>query len=308
MTSLKELRIGVLMGGTSAEREISLRSGRAMALSLRRQDCDVVEFDVDAKIAAQIQEAKIGLAVIALHGRMGEDGAIQGLLEILGIPYTGSGVLASAIAMNKIVSKELFIGHDIPTPRYAVVGRAEARAGAPAGLSFPLVVKPPAEGSTMGLTIVREPKGLPRALEEAYRFDTVALVEEFVPGTDATVGIFDDKPLPVIEIRPKSGFYDYEAKYTKGKTEYIVPAPFSDTVTRETQKLARRAHLAIGCRGCTRVDFRITPEGRPLVLEINTIPGMTETSLLPKAAEAAGIGYDRLVGWIAQAALSARRT
>jgi D-alanine-D-alanine ligase len=303
----KKMRIAVLMGGPSGEREVSLRSGAAMAAALRRQGCAVVEIDVDADVAQRLRKERAELAVIALHGRWGEDGAIQGLLEILGIPYTGSGILASALAMDKIVSKRFFQQHDVPTPRFAVLP-AGAPPEPPAEMALPLVVKPPCEGSTLGVTVVRAAGAFAPAVAEARRYDAAALVEEFVPGADVTVGIFDDKPLPAIEIRPKGELYDYAAKYTRGMTEYLVPAPLPDAVHRRVQELAARVHALLGCQGCTRVDFRVTPSGAPYVLEINTIPGMTETSLLPKAAAAAGIEYDRLVGWIAQAALARRRS
>jgi len=304
---LTDKKIAVLMGGTSAEREISLKSGRAIEASLRRQGCTVVAIDPDETIAEQLHREKIELAVNALHGRGGEDGAIQGLLEILGIPYTGSGVLASAIGMSKVMTKRVLEACGIPTPAYSVLRSsrsAEAGArGLPAGFKCPVVVKPSCEGSTIGVTIVESPAGVAGAYAEAFRHGGEILVEEYIPGHEVTAGILEDAALPLVEIVPKEAFYDYKAKYTKGATDYIVPARLPEEVTRTVQRLALKTHRAIGCRGCTRVDFRVTPDGRPFVLEINTVPGMTETSLLPKAAAADGISYDQLVAQIVRSAL-----
>jgi D-alanine-D-alanine ligase len=304
---LTDKKIAVLMGGKSAEREISLKSGRAIEASLRRQGCAATAIDLDETIAEQLHREKIELVVNALHGRGGEDGTIQGLLEILGIPYTGSGVLSSAIGMNKVMTKRLLDVHGIPTPTYSVVRpprSAEAgRQGLPAGFKCPVVVKPSCEGSTIGVTIVESPAGVQAAYAEAFRHGKEILVEEYIHGHEVTAGILEEAPLPLVEIVPKEAFYDYKAKYTKGMTEYIVPARLPHDVTQKVQELALKTHQVIGCRGCTRVDFRITPDGRPFVLEINTVPGMTETSLLPKAAAADGISYDQLVAKIVQWAL-----
>ena len=304
---LTDKKIAVLMGGKSAEREISLKSGRAIEASLRRQGCSVTPIDLDDTIAETLHREKIELVVNALHGRGGEDGAIQGLLEILGIPYTGSGVLASAIGMNKVMTKRFMEVCNIPTPRYSVVllsRSVEAGGeGLPSGFKCPVVVKPSCEGSTIGVTVVESPSGVKAAYAEAFRHGEEILVEEYIPGHEVTAGILEEAPLPLVEIVPNDAFYDYKAKYTKGATDYIVPARLSQDVARKVQDLALQTHRRIGCRGCTRVDFRITPDGRPFVLEINTVPGMTETSLLPKAAEAAGISYDQLVAKIVQSAL-----
>lgn len=303
--------MAVLMGGKSSEREISLMSGRAMEASLRRQGCTVVAIDVDEQVAERLQQEKIELAVNALHGRGGEDGTIQGLLETLGIPYTGSGVLASAIGMNKVVTKRLLEFHGIPTPRFSVLRSspsAEALSGGlPVGFDCPVVVKPSSEGSTIGVTIVEDPAAIEAAYTRAFRHGDEILVEEYIEGHEVTVGIVEETPLPVIEIVPKEAFYDYEAKYTKGMTEYIVPARLSQELTREVQRLALKVHQLMGCRGCTRTDFRVHHHGRPFVLEINTLPGMMETSLLPKAALAAGITYDQLVAKMVESALQKGR-
>jgi D-alanine-D-alanine ligase len=301
-------KIAVLMGGKSAEREISLKSGRAMEASLRRQGCTVLAIDLDETVAERIRREKIELVVNALHGRGGEDGTIQGLLEILGIPYTGSGVLASAIGMNKVMTKRLLEACAIPTPRYAVLHSARpadgpSGEGFPAGFSFPVVVKPSSEGSTIGISIVARPDGFASACAEAFRHGEEILVEEYIGGREVTAGILDETPLPLIEIETKEEFYNYKSKYSAGTTDYIVPAPLPPAVAKEVQRLALRTHQAIGCRGCSRVDFRVDPDGKPFVLEINTVPGMTETSLLPKAAAAAGISYDQLVADIVRSAL-----
>lgn len=297
---LTDQKIAVLMGGKSTEREISLKSGRAVEASLRRQGCAVVGMDVDEKVAQRLREEGIGLAVNTLHGRGGEDGTIQGLLEILGIPYTGSGVLASAIGMNKVITKRLLESNGIPTPKFSVFRASgpvpKGPRTLPPGLELPVVIKPSTEGSTVGVSIVEEAGGIEAACAEAFRHGDEILVEEYIQGHEVTVGILDETPLPVIEIVPKEAFYDYKAKYTQGMTEYIVPARLSKEATREIQKLGLKVHQLIGCRGCTRVDFRVNPQERPFVLEINTLPGMTETSLLPRAAKAAGISYDELVG------------
>jgi D-alanine-D-alanine ligase len=267
----------------------------------------VAAIDPDETVAEQLHREKIELVVNALHGRWGEDGTIQGLLEILRIPYTGSGVLASAIGMNKVMTKRLLDACGIPTPIYSVLRSPRSTAGGsqgmPAGLKCPVVVKPSSEGSTIGVTIVKSPAGLQAAYAEAFRHGNEILVEEYIQGHEVTAGILEETPLPLIEIVPKETFYDYKAKYTTGLTEYIVPARLPQDVTQKVQGLALKTHQAIGCRGCTRVDFRVAPDGRPFVLEINTVPGMTETSLLPKAAAADGISYDQLVAKIVQSAL-----
>lgn len=303
---LTNKKIAVLMGGKSAEREISLKSGWAMEASLRRQGCTVLAMDVDEAVAERLRQEKIELVVNALHGRWGEDGTIQGLLEILGIPYTGSGILASAIGMNKVMTKRLLEVDGIPIPRYAVLRSplpgTHPSGGLPSGFACPVVIKPSSEGSTIGVTIVESADGIEAAYAEAFRHGDEILVEEYIPGQEVTAGILEDTPLPLIEIAPKEEFYNYQSKYTSGRTEYIVPARLSQALTKEVQWLALRTHQGIGCRGCTRVDFRVDPDGKPFVLEINTVPGMTETSLLPKAAAVAGMTYDQLVAKIVQSA------
>jgi D-alanine-D-alanine ligase len=304
MPPLTKKKIGVLMGGTSSEREVSLRSGRAMEAALRRRGYRVTALDVNPSVAVSLKRDEIELAVIALHGRGGEDGAIQGLLEVMGIPYTGSGISASAIGMNKVLTKRLLEYHTLPTPRYAVLRRSgQDRLSLPLGFDLPVVLKPACEGSTIGVSIVREAGDFPSALERAFSYGPLVLVEDYIDGQEATVGILDEEPLPVIEIVPKEDFYNYEAKYTPGKTEYILPARIPEGTYREVQQLAVKVHQAIGCEGYSRVDMRLDRKFKPFILEINTLPGMTETSLLPKAAQDAGIGYDDLVERILASAL-----
>jgi D-alanine-D-alanine ligase len=249
----------------------------------------------------------VDLAFIALHGPGGEDGTIQGLLEVMGIPYTGSGVLASALAMHKEIAKSLLAHHGIPVPRGTVV-RAET-AGArltrkpPAGLRWPVVVKPATQGSTIGVSIVRRASEWTTALTRAHEHDPEAVVEAYVPGHEITVGVLSGIALPAVEIVAPGGFYDFSAKYEKGRTQYLCPAPVSREVTRRLRDLALQAYAALGCEGAARVDFRVTPRGHPYVLEVNTVPGMTETSLLPMAAAKAGIDYDTLTERILESAL-----
>jgi D-alanine-D-alanine ligase len=293
-------RIGVLRGGRSMEREVSLRSGAAVAAALKRQGYDVLELEPDRALLAHLAGAiepdrTIEVAFIVLHGRGGEDGQMQSVLEWAGIPYTGSGVLASAMGMNKAVTKQLMRAEGIPTPRWSRWQRAVSTA-LPAVERFPVVVKPTCEGSTVGVSIVSKPGDLGAAVEEAGRYDGDVLFEDYVEGHELTVAVLDGEPLPPIEVAPREAFYNYEAKYTPGRCEYrLPPTSVSETIWREAQTLASRLDRLLGCAGATRVDFRIDRAGRPWVLEINTVPGMTETSLLPKAAAAVGLDYDALV-------------
>ena len=310
---LTRARIGVLMGGQSAEREVSLRTGAAVYRSLVRRGYDAVAIDVGPTLFQDLCEQKIAVAFLSLHGPGGEDGAIQGFLETLGIPYTGSSVHASAIGMHKMTTKTLLAVAHIPVPAGTVVKRGEKVASASllrkAKLRWPVVVKPASQGSTIGVTIVRKPSQWRGALALAHRYDTDVLVEAYIPGHEVTVSIIgrrDAAPLvlPAVEIVAPGGFYDFAAKYEKGKTQYLCPAPLSAAVTKQIRTLALRTYEVLGCEGAARVDFRITPRGRPFVLEINTAPGMTETSLLPMAAAKATIEYDELTERILESALA----
>jgi len=297
---LKGMKIGVLMGGLSSEREISLRSGKAVFEALKRKGYDAVCIDPAPDLGLILQRRKVDAAFICLHGTPGEDGTVQGLLEFMGIPYTGSGVLASAAAMDKIVTKKLLIYHAIPTPDFSVNehGRTTGKR-----IALPVIVKPATQGSTIGVSRVSVKKDLEKAIRIARRFGPKVLIEKFIQGRELTVGILNDLPLPVVEIRPMSGFYDFKSKYTPGRTEYRVPAPLLRRVSKRVQELALSAHRALGCNGASRVDFMLADGDDPYVLEVNTIPGMTETSLLPKAAREAGISFDDLVERILTAAV-----
>ncbi len=294
--------VGVLMGGRSAEREVSLRTGAAILGALRRLGRRAVAIDACEDLPRQLARRRVDVAFIALHGRGGEDGTVQGLLECLGVPYTGSGVLASALAMDKKQSKRVFREEGLPTPDFEVRARGAGGARRGAGLAPPVVVKPTNEGSSVGMTVVRSRAGMARALALAFRYDPEAIVEQYLPGREFTVGVLDGAALPVVEVRPRSGLYDYRSKYSAGLTEYLAPAPIGARLAARLGTLAARAHAALGCRGASRVDFRLDRRGRAFVLEVNTIPGMTETSLLPKAAAAAGIGFDELVARILRGA------
>jgi len=296
-TSLKKKRVGVMMGGLSREREISLKTGKAILKALIEKGYAAYPIDVGPDIAETLIKEKIECAFLALHGRFGEDGTIQGMLELMRIPYTGSGVLASALALHKIMAKKFFLCEKIPTPPFEVLGRGEIEKGSSRTLSFPLphVVKPAREGSTIGVSIVRTEEERIPALKEAAKYDEEILVEEFVKGKEITVGILEDIALPVIEIVPRSGFYDYHSKYTKGETQYIIPARIPREKYLYAQEISRRAFQALGCSGCSRVDLMTDEDGNPFVIDVNTMPGMTETSLLPQAAGYAGIGFDELV-------------
>jgi len=280
------------MGGVSHEREISLKTGAAILKALQEGGYHAVGIDVSADIVKRLLEERIDAAFIALHGRWGEDGTVQGLLELLRVPYTGSGVLASALAMHKIKAKEIFLFQGIPTPEFITLqeGGLEEPPFPP-----PWVVKPASEGSTIGVGIVTDREGLEKAIRTAQGYDQQVLVEQFIEGKELTVGILKGEPLPVIEIAPRGGFYDYEAKYSPGMTEYLCPAPISEGKQKEVQGVSLRAYHALGCRGCARVDLRLSEGGEAFVIEVNTVPGMTETSLVPKAAAHVGISFPHLV-------------
>ena len=292
----KEKRIGVLMGGMSRERDISLKTGKAVAKALTTKGYQVQPIDVTPRIAETLSKKKIDCAFLALHGRFGEDGTIQGMFELMRIPYTGSGVLASALALHKVMAKRIFHYEKIPTPMFDVLHMQMIKKGPPREISLPLpvVVKPAREGSTIGISIVTKEKQWIPALKKAGQYDEEILVEEFIKGREITVGILEGLPLPIIEIAPKSGFYDFHSKYTKGETEYIIPARIPREKYLTAQDLSLKAFRALGCSGVARVDLMLDERNNPFVLEVNTMPGMTETSLLPKAANYAGIAFEEL--------------
>ncbi|HEX4455121.1 MAG TPA: D-alanine--D-alanine ligase [Kofleriaceae bacterium] len=307
---MQSQKIGVLLGGLSSEREVSLRTGEAVIEALRERGHEVVPIYVDGDVDVALRQEQPDVAFVALHGRMGEDGCVQGVLELLGIPYTGSDVLASALAMHKGKAKELFRLHNLPTPAYYTMTAADtADLGSIHGdFGFPCVVKPIREGSSVGVTIVRTEAELPAAIERALAFDDEILVERFIAGMEVSVAIVDNRALGAVEIAPRSGFYDYQNKYTKGATEYFVPPRVSPERYRGVLAQALRAHMALGCRGATRVDMMVSESGNEFVLEVNTVPGLTPTSLLPKIADAAGISFGELCElMLAGATLASRR-
>lgn len=285
------------MGGLSSEKAISLATGEAVVASLTERGYDAQPVFVDRDIDLVLRQSRIDVAFIALHGRFGEDGCIQGMLETLGIPYTGSGVLASALAMNKAKAKEIFRLHNLPTPPAYVLSRAdEADVLACHGdFGFPVVVKPVAEGSSVGVAVARTPADLVEACERAFVFDEELLVERFIQGVEVSVAVLENRALGAVEIAPKRGFYDYGAKYTSGATDYFIPPRLSPERYRGVLTQSLRAHHALGCSGATRVDLIVSPTGNEYVLEVNTVPGMTPTSLLPKIAAAQGMPFDDLV-------------
>jgi D-alanine-D-alanine ligase len=292
---IKTKTIGVLYGGLSAEREISLRTGRAVLKALVVAGYRAVGIDVGLNLPRQLGEAGIEVAFIALHGRFGEDGRVQGLLEMLQIPYTGSGVLASSLSIDKVVTKQLLIYHGLQTPDFQVVrGASAAERLLKQCPALPLVVKPSREGSTIGISIARSQAALREGIETAAALDGTVLVEEYIAGQELTVSVLNGCALPVIQIVPHSGFYDFHAKYTRGQTDYLLPAPIDAGLYSRVQQAAVEACRVLGCRGAARVDFMLRGH-EFFCLEVNTIPGMTETSLLPKAAEAAGMAFGQLV-------------
>ncbi len=307
----KKLRVALLAGGTSAEREVSLKSAEQVFRALDKEKYDVVRYDPRDDLPRLVQEASsIDVALIIMHGRLGEDGTIQGFLEMLGIPYHGSGVLGSAMAMNKIVSKHMYQQAGLPVAPYVVVDRnAPPLSGKIVDqLGLPVVVKPENEGSSIGLTIVRREEELTEALERAWKFDRRCLVEKFIDGTEITGGVLGNselQALPLVEIIPgeQHEFFDYEAKYTPGAAQEICPARLPEDLTQKAQEYALRAHQVLCCRGYSRTDMIVDGAGEIFVLETNTIPGMTETSLYPQAAAAAGIGFSELLDRLIELAL-----
>ena len=290
--------IGVLMGGYSSEREISLRSGNGVAAALTEAGHRVMPIDIlmddPAKISHHIQSANIDIAFIALHGRLGEDGTIQTILEQLDIPYTGSGVKANQLAFNKVLTQRTLKAAGLPVPEHYMITEGQKmdfRTVWGHLKSTPVVVKAACEGSSIGVHIVRHPSEWESALKDALSYGPQVIVEQFIKGREFTVGIFDHEALPLVEICLKSNFFSFAAKYQKGATEYICPAVIPDALTKKIQEIALHSHDILGCEGFSRVDVRVNGNGGPFILEVNTIPGFTETSLFPKAAKAVGYGF-----------------
>ncbi len=305
---MQSRKIGVLLGGLSSEREVSLRTGEAVLTALRERGHNAVPIYVDRDVDVALRQEAPDVAFICLHGRMGEDGCVQGLLEILGIPYTGSDVMASALAMHKGKAKELFRLHNLPTPAYYTFVEGMDLVDTHGDFGFPCVVKPIREGSSVGVTICHDEAQLAVAVERALRFDDELLVERFIAGKEVSVAILDNRALGACEIAPRAGFYDYQNKYTKGATDYFVPPRISPERYRGVLAQALRAHMVIDCNGATRVDMMVSDSGNEFILEVNTVPGLTPTSLLPKIADAAGISFGELCErMLASATLGSRR-
>jgi len=287
----RDRRVGLLLGGAGGEREISLKSGAAVHQALSDAGYEVITIDASADLFARIRDAGVEVAFIALHGGWGENGSVQGGLEVMGIPYTGSGVLASAIAMDKITAKKIFVNSSIPTPAFTLTPTVEGVKE----LKYPLVVKPASGGSTLGLSIVRGPEDLPEAVRLAGGYGRGVLVEEYVEGREVSVSIFDGEVYPVVEIFTGHALYDFKAKYSDGGADFKVPADLTEAHGKLVSSLALKAYEELGCRGAARVDILIDRDGNPFVLEINTSPGLTKRSLLPMAAAGAGVCYRDLV-------------
>ena len=301
----RSARVGVLMGGLSSEYAISMKSGQAVSRALRSRGWDVVDIVVDRNLPQRLCEDPIDVAWIALHGEVGEDGCVQGLLEVMGVPYTGSGVMASALAMDKDVTKRLLAGVD-----GIVLARdwpLEASDELPVDLALPVVVKPAVGGSSCGIAKVEQREDLVGAVQRAFEHAPKVLVEQYIEGREITVAVFNDVALSVVEVIPDTGFFGFEEKYTKGRTQYVVPAEISAEATRRAQAAAVEAYRAVGCRGLARVDFLVSEHDVPIFLEVNTIPGMTATSLAPMAAAESGIAFEELVEKILLQAVCAQQ-
>jgi D-alanine-D-alanine ligase len=329
-----EINVALLVGGVSSERKVSKATGKSIYSALKNLNYNVTVIDpayglsqpedvelffgaddifplsarnyIDIVNSALFDD--VDVAFLALHGKWGEDGRIQSLLEMRNLKYTGSGVLSSSLAMNKFMTKIMFQHYDVRTPRWFIVSRD----GNDADLikkkiekffGFPCVIKPNDEGSTVGISICREPDSLAEAVERAFEYSENVLIEEFIPGREITVGILENRALPALEIIPCSGFYDYESKYTSGKSDYIVPAEIPENVARHIQSQALLAYNSVGCRQYARIDFRMTGDFKSYCLEVNTLPGMTSTSLFPKMANAVGISFEELIDRIVKSAL-----
>ena len=307
MNLVTKKKIGVLMGGLSSEREVSLDSGKAVLKALAGKGYDAVAVDVGRDAADRIRTSGMEIAFNALHGKFGEDGAIQGMLEIMGIPCTGSGILASAMGMNKIISKTLFKAYGLQVGPFLSVSRGDSNMlkTAQSEIGFPLVVKPSSEGSSVGVSLVHAQSDFDAAVKLAFSYDPEILVERYIRGMEVQVGILGERALGAIEIVPKDVFYSYKAKYEQGMSDHFFPARIPKDVYTRTLDAGLLAHRALGCRGYSRVDFIIDNDGVPYILEVNTLPGMTATSLLPEIAQGAGIPFPDLVEQILRLAIAA---
>jgi D-alanine-D-alanine ligase len=288
------MKVAVLLGGKSAEREVSLKSGGMVLAALRKKGVDAYPFDPAERNIEDLVKQKFDKAFIVLHGRFGEDGTVQGILEWLGIPYTGSGVLASALAMDKLRTKRLWQAEGLPTPPYRVLEKGSDFKAVAKRLGLPLMVKPASEGSSIGMSKVRKADALEEAYALAVNYDPVVIAEKFIQGIELTGAILGDEALPLIRLETPRDFYDYEAKYIANDTRYTVPAGLPDKKEQELRALCLTAFRALGCRGWGRVDLMVSKQGRPYLLEVNTAPGMTDHSLVPMAARAIGLSYEDL--------------
>lgn len=294
-------RIGVLMGGVSGERAVSLKSGRGIWQALRDAGCDAVDIDISTQdpdtIKKMLRERQIEVAFNILHGCFGEDGQIQAILNELAIPFPGSGVKASDLSFHKIQTQKVLKDHGLPVPKFSVLKRGQTDMIShlrQQGLDVPLVVKPDDSGSSLGVSVVKDWAGFEAACQQAFEISEAILVDEFIEGREMTVGILAGVALPIIEIRPRNSFFDFEAKYQKGMTDYIVPAPVSSKLAEHLQSLALKVYHVLGCEDFSRVDFMVDRADQPYVLEINTLPGFTPTSLLPMAAGYQGVSFQEL--------------
>ncbi|MBP7088825.1 MAG: D-alanine--D-alanine ligase [Candidatus Omnitrophica bacterium] len=306
---LSRIKIGVLGGGVSQEREISLLSAEGVYQALKRKGYDTVFIDISTsnplKVKSLISSQNIGLAFIALHGEFGEDGKIQQILEELDIIYTGSGPKASLCAMDKSLSKDVFVKNGIPTPDFI---NCSNKKEVPVITKYPLVVKPSFLGSSLGVTIVKDKRGLKPALNKAFSYYPKVIIEDYIEGRELTVGILEDKAMGVVEIIPKRGYYDFNTKYGDNKAEFVVPAKLSSKVYDEVKRAGLAAHLALGCRHFSRVDIRLDKNNKPYILEVNSIPGLTSHSLLPLSAKVCGLDYDGLIVKMVQLAVYEKKT
>ena len=317
MKEVKRLRVTVLMGGKSSERPVSLSTGKMIMEALDTDRYEATAIDTAELITptglSRLLCERPDVAFIALHGKGGEDGSLQGMLDLMEIPYTGSGVLSSALAMDKVMSKRMFRSAGLPVVDDVIVPRGLDTSGVPEFLNqrlggYPVFVKPNSEGSTFGCTLVKSEHELEGALQTALQYDSLAIIERYIEGMEITAGILGNVGeelvrLPLIEIVPKSQFYDYESKYADGGSEHIIPARLSEKITVRAQEFAQQCHLLLGCRGMSRTDFMVK-DGELFILETNTIPGMTPTSLLPQAAAEAGIAFPQLLDRLIHSALN----
>lgn len=291
MINLKNKKIGVLCGGTSSEREISLMSGRAVFAAIKKLGFKAVLIDVNKNVAEKLKKEKVDVAFIILHGTPGEDGTIQGLLEVMGIPYTGCGVFSSSASIDKIISKKMFEYAKIPTAKWTIIEKLKPFEE----IEFPVVVKPASQGSAIGISIVKNKKEFEKAVKLAFSYEDRVLVEKYIKGVEVTAGVLNGKVLPVIEIVPKGKFYDFKSKYTVGQSTHIIPARLPEKVLKKIQNIALKVYEEFRCNGTCRVDMIVDKNNKIYVLELNTLPGMTKTSLFPDAAKHIGMNFEDLV-------------